>query len=284
MRSGARLAIAAGVVALALAGCSGSTNPDKPSAASPKVTASSDSSDGSTASASASAVKPTAGTCWRMPPASTADPDYWFDGSPQVPCTKPHTTESAASIVLTEPTIAEGQERAGECFEHVRVYVGVDPSNWVPWTILGFLPSKKEIADGASWLRCDVAFPAAWGSTRARTVAVAAEGLALKPPADFWACLNEPPTQQEQPFVSCERPHVYEETGTLALLEDLQRYPSPARLAAEGRRQCRAGVPPGHPHVAVTATWDPPAALKGGTELAGPCFMFDPERQPLPAR
>jgi hypothetical protein len=282
MRSQALLAIATGVVALALAGCSGSTNPDNPSAASPKVTASTESTDGSTASASA--VKPTAGTCWRVPPASTTDPDYWFDGSPQVPCTKPHTTESAAAITLTEPTIAEAQNRAGECFEHVRVYVGVDPSSWVPWHIFGFLPSKKEIADGASWLRCDVAFPAVWGSTRARTVAVAAEGLALKPPADFWACLDKPPTRQEQPFVSCQRPHAYEETGTLALLEDLQRYPSSATLRAEGRRQCRAGVPPGHPQVAVVASWDPPAALQGSSVLAGPCFMFDPKGQSLPPR
>jgi hypothetical protein len=218
-----------------------------------------------------------------VPPASTADPDYWFDGSPQVPCTKPHTTESAAVLTLTEPTLAEAQERAGECFEHVRVYVGVDTSSWVPWQIFGFLPSKEEIADGASWLRCDVAFPSAWGSVRARTVTVAAEGLARRPPADFWACLDEPPTQ-EQPFVSCKRPHAYEETGTLALLGDLQRYPSAARLAAEGRRQCRDGVPPGHPQVAVTANWDLPAALQGSTELAGPCYMFDPEGQPLSAR
>ena len=279
MRSRASPAIATtAVVLLTFAGCNGSTGPDDPSSESSRTTKSTD-------VASAAAAKPEIGTCWRVPTASATDPDYWFDDSPQVPCTKPHTAETAAVITLTEPTIAEARESSDPCWDYVRQYVGVDESSWVPWGDDVAMPSKADVADGASWLRCDAVFPRTWsvGFTEVRTTSVTAEGLADEPPSDFLACLNEPPTRM-QPFIPCDGPHAYEQTGTLALLEGLEQYPSAAELEAEGRKQCRKDVPPDHPNVAVTAAWDPPATLKHGTAMAGPCFMFSTDAQPLPAR
>ena len=253
MRSRALLAIATtGTVLLTVAGCNGSTTPEDPSSESSGTTESTD-------VASAAAAKPEIGTCWRVPAASAADPNYWFDDSPRVPCTESHTAETAAVITLPEPTIAEARAWSDSCWDYVRRYVGVDESSWVPWGYRAAMPSKAEVADGASWLRCDAVFPRTWGlgSAQVRTTNVAAEGLADQPPSDFLACLDEPPTRK-QPFVPCGRPHAYEQTGTLALLEGVERYPSGAELAAEGRKQCRRDVPVGQPDVAVTAAWDPP--------------------------
>ena len=88
------------------------------------------------------------------------------------------------------------------CWDYVRQYVGVDESSWVPWGDDVAMPSKADVADGASWLRCDAVFPRTWsvGFTEVRTTSVTAEGLADEPPSDFLACLNEPPTRM-QPFI-----------------------------------------------------------------------------------
>ena len=212
------------------------------------------------------------------------DPPDWFDDSSQVPCTEPHTTETALVIELSEPTTAEAKERVNECWNFVRVYVGINSATWVPWTFVGYLPSKQEVAAGASWLRCDAAFPETWAFDSARTTTETAHGLAYDHPQDFWACLDQPPAQAEQPFVSCDQPHAYEETGKLAILNGITQYPSAATLAAQARTQCRLGVPHGYRDVSVLAVWDPRSTLKQSSSIAGPCFMFNADGKPLPAR
>jgi hypothetical protein len=233
-----------------------------------------------------SGTMPEPGTCWNVPPESAVSEDYWFDDSAQVSCTDPHTTETAQVLELTEPTIAEAEDEAVLCGEYVRTYVGVDFQSWVPWGGSAFLPSKEQIADGASWLRCDVVFPGAgWDYDPVRTITVPVEGLADDPPGDFWACFDEPPsTTSKSPFVPCDRPHAYEETGTLASFLRLNEYPSAAELAAAAREQCREGVPEGYPDVALTAVWDPRDAFRPGAEVAGACFMYRADGTPLPAR
>jgi len=273
MRSRARLAAAAGVVSLALAGCEGSTDPERQLGESPEAAA------GGT---------PEVGTCWAVPAASAFDAQYWFDDSARVPCTEPHTTQTALAVPLAEPTIAAAKERVGEraggCWDVVRRYVGIDEEDWIPWGYAAYLPSKEEIANGASWVRCDAVFPETLAYHGARTITVPAAGLARDAPGDFWACLDQPPTQTEQPFVPCDQPHSYEQTGKLAILHGLDQYPSATELAAEARRQCRPGVPAGYEDVSVTAGWDPRSVLKDGSSIAGSCFMFNADGQPLPAR
>ena len=41
--------------------------------------------------------------------------DYWFDDSARVPCTEPHTTETAQVLELSAPTIAEAKQEAATC-------------------------------------------------------------------------------------------------------------------------------------------------------------------------
>ena len=145
-------------------------------------------------------------------------------------------------------------------------------------------PAKEEVAAGASWVRCDAFFQATTHRSSARTTNVSAKGIADAPPADYWACTDKPPDGADQPYVPCDRPHNYEQTGSLAILTSITEYPSAAERSAEAQRQCRDGVPAGYDDVTVDAVWDPRSSFEEGTELAGWCFMFYPDGRTLPAR
>jgi hypothetical protein len=260
--------LAATVVALSLA-LSGCGSGDDHSTAQP--------------SATSSPARPDVGTCWAVPPKDANDPNHWFDDSPTVPCNKPHNTETVTVPILTQPTVAEAKKMSNDvCWNAVRIYLGVDPEHWIPWMVGISLPSRMQIAEGASWLRCDAIFPADWNFGSIRSTTGSADGVAVDPPADLWACLNKDPKKSEQPFVPCDQPHQYEETGTLAILEGLAHYPSPATLAAEAQRQCSHAVHSEDGTITVTARWD--SAVSETGELAGPCFMFNKTGAPLAAR
>ena len=203
-----------------------------------------------------------------MPSGSVVDQQYWFDDSARVPCTEPHTTETVMAFSLPEPTIAEAEKALNFCDRHVRSYLGVDPKSWVPWSPVAFLPSEEEVAAGASWVRCDAFFQATTHRSSARTTNVSAKGIADAPPADYWACTEKPPDGADQPYVPCDRPHNYEQTGSLAILTSITEYPSAAERSAEAQRQCRDGVPAGYDDVTVDAVWDPRSSFEEGTELA----------------
>ena len=231
------------------------------------------------------ATQPEVGTCWNVPPRLLVA-DYWFDDSARVPCTEPHTTETAQVLELSAPTIAQAKQEGGDlCRDYVLNYVGVDGQRWIPWGSVMYLPSKAQVADGASWLRCDVVFLADWDyDSRIRTVSVAAEGLADDPPEDLWACLDQP-LSKDQPFVPCDRPHAYEATMTVAgFPPPVVEYPSAAELEAATQEQCRAAVPDAYADVEVTAWWDPPAVFRELGTVAGICFMYHADGTPMPPR
>src|SRR4051812_49256805 len=259
---GSRAWVVTAVCFVAVTGCSGSSDTQTSSAETPQA-------GGSAERSAAAADKPLPGTCWAVPAASVVDQQYWFDDSARVPCTEPHTTETVIAFSLPEPTIA-GAKKSLEslsCDVDVRSYLGVGPESWVPWSPAVFLPSKEEVAAGASWVRCDAFFPTTTDQSGARTTNVSANGIADAPPADFWACTDTPPDGPDEPFVPCDRPHNYEQTGRLALLTGVTEYPSVAERSIEARRQCREGVPVGRDGVAVDAAWQPRSVLEEGTQL-----------------
>jgi hypothetical protein len=229
---------------------------------------------------------PEEGTCWAVPPGKwSVQPEYWYDDSPTVPCSAPHTTETVKVLRLSEPTIDEAESTGIVCWDLVRRYLGVDPDSWVPWSVAAFLPSKEKVADGASWVRCDATFPKTWAINTPRTTTGSAESIADDPPPSAWACLDEDPQEAEQPFVPCDEPHTYEQTGKLAIINDLETYPGPAQLAEYARDLCTSTVPTELAGaVEVTAAWDPPRGLKESGYIAGACFMFTPSGEPLPPR
>jgi len=227
---------------------------------------------------------PDVGTCRAVPTDAVTDPDY-FDDSPKVPCSEPHTTETVKVLRLSEPTIAEAKEATakGACWEPVAAYLGVDSEHWVHWRSATFLPSREEIADGANWMRCDAVFPA-WDLGSVRSTTYPAAGVAVDPPAELWACLDEHPKKSEQSFVPCDQPHQYEQTGTLALLKHLEQYPAAAERDAAAKLQCAYDAQVDDTNITFTAVWDPRWALRESSEIAGACFMLDKTGQPLAPR
>jgi hypothetical protein len=219
-----------------------------------------------------------------VPPGAAADPEYWHDDSRQVPCTEEHTTETVKVFALEEPTPDAATLLAGRCWSAVRDYLGIDPTSWVPWSFTGFLPGRQQIADGASWARCDAVFPVVADYTGVRATTGSAQGIADDRPAEFWGCLDQSPAVDDQPYVPCSRPHAYEQTGTLAFIAGAGEYPSRAELEREARTQCAPTSPAGPADVSVTALWDPRAHWKPYQELAGACFVFRLDGEPLPAR
>jgi hypothetical protein len=168
--------------------------------------------------------------------------------------------------------------------DDVLLYLGIDEDSWIPWAFVAYLPSEEEVADGAGWMRCDTFFPTTTLTSSARTTDVSAKGIADDPPADFLACTDENPVKGDHAFVTCERPHTYEQTGTVAIVEGITEYPSPTERATEAQRQCRDGVPVGYGGVTVDAAWEPRSTYVEGTSLIGVCFMFYPDGRALPAR
>jgi Septum formation len=243
-----------------------------------------DSGADDSAAGSAEGGEPAIGTCWDVPAKDAMDPDYLFDNSPTVPCTEPHTTETAQVLQLSKPTIAEAKRQAGSCWDPVRVYLGVNPDHWVAWGWKVFLPSREQIADGASWMRCEAIFPVDWNFSSVRTTTGSAAEVAIDPPADLWACLAEHPKKSKQPFVPCDQPHQYEQIGTLAILNYLEEYPAPVELVVAARQQCAYALQGEVGELALTARWDPRSVLRDGAEIAGACFMSNKSGQPLPPR
>jgi hypothetical protein len=232
---------------------------------------------------SAAAHRPAEGTCWAVPARSAYDDTYWQDDSPQVPCGQEHTTETVVVLALTEPTAREAERRAVDmCWNYVRLYVGIDERSWIPWGMAAFLPSEEQIADGASWIRCDATFPdltTAEELARARTGSAA--GLADDPPPDYWACSDGRPTVTE-PAVPCAGPHAYEQTGRLALLSRLDAYPTKQERETAAV-QCEAGIPPRLRGYGMYIAWDPRSQFEQNGDVAGVCFVHDPSGS-LPAR
>ncbi len=275
-----RVSIAAWVAALVAVGalvsaCGGSTDSDEDSAGSPA--ASSTPTD-----EVALRGAPEVGTCWRLRYDDLLDPEYWFDDSPQVPCTEPHNTETAYVYPLDEPTAEAAEVLAEACWDRARRYVEVNVDNWVPWAFVMFLPSRQQVTDGASFLRCEVRFPANLALTEYTSLTYSVKGAATTRADELLPCLNGNPDMRRQPFLSCGKPHRYEATGQLALVDSVA-YPSPKVRRSEAA-QCRYGMPrhQDNPEHAVTVAWDPPEGFDG--ELDGVCFVYRQDGSWLPAR
>ena len=142
------------------------------------------------------------------------------------------------------------------------MFLGVDLDHWVPWQALVFLPSKAQVAKGASWVRCDVGIPARTQGTQQLAFTRSVEGAALDPPAGSVGVHPPVPCIQRapQPWHECAADHRYEATGTLVQLAGLTRYPSRAQLERRGTRLCRQRLTAHQRSHGLTAlaAWDPP--------------------------
>jgi len=231
---------------------------------------------------------PPTGTCWAVASELIAAGQITYDDSRQVPCTQPHTTETVSTFTLTEPTAKEAEPTGGTCGGIVGGYLNIDNESWIDADAFLFLPSKQQVADGASWVRCDVLIPGPWWTPVSLaprlpvTMTSSVKDAADKPTNDLWTCLGQSPTQ-DQPKVPCDRPHAYEATGTLAGLGALSAYPSATELQAEAQADCRPAVPRRLAGASVTAAWDGREEFYQGL-IRGVCFMYHEDGTLLPPR
>lgn len=233
----------------------------------------------------ARAPQPEPGTCWMASEADILNGDFRIAESEPVPCTEPHNLETAQLVPLSEPTVEEAKADVDLCWEYVREYIGVDPTSWIPWGLNAQLPSQEQIDAGASWMRCDAYFPTTSDSAGVRTSTSSAAGVADNPPVAWMACLDQHPRVIAQPFVPCDRPHLFEQTGMLAAIPDVSTYPSPAQLRAE-EDQCLERVTEQEQAagVGITVSWDPVEGFEPGADIFGACFKHHEDGTPLPPR
>ncbi|MBA8803611.1 hypothetical protein FB382_001902 [Nocardioides ginsengisegetis] len=223
--------------------------------------------------------------CRRVAPRDIADPDYWFDDSPVVPCSQPHNVETVAVLDAAAPSVSEAKHARSVCWELALRYVGIDETHWIPWQPLVFLPSRAQVvAGGTATVRCDIAFPLSDRPLRVRRTTWTARDAAHRHAEALWACTDSDPRTGTLSYLPCTRPHRFEATGRLALLFELPRYPSPARLERE-ESQCLHGLPARQRRrgIEAIAAWDSPKGFTGGI-LAGVCFVHRTDGRPLPPR
>jgi hypothetical protein len=226
---------------------------------------------------------PSRGTCWQVAPEHLV-PDHWFDDSPRVSCAEEHSTQTAAAVSVPEPTVAMAKRVGDDCWDYARKFIGVDEDHWIPWQVLVFLPSRQQVAAGASWVRCDVGIPAYTTGLRQLSVSRSVESAALEPPGDLWGCLRRSPLDaSRQSWHECGVEHRYEATGTLSVVRGLDGYPSRAQRERQGAPQCRQDLTPDQRarRLAALAAWDPPGGLADG-QLFGSCWAYRPDGEPLP--
>ena len=219
---------------------------------------------------------PELGDCWDVPPDKAFSRGYWHDASPRVSCSASHTTETVSVYPLERPTREKAELLAAGCHSDALRHLGVDTQHWLPWALVMYLPSREQVEAGASWLRCDVAFPADYPGTRPRRHTNASVEAAATGDNALWGCLDlDPRRPADQPLVPCSEPHRYESTGTLVTLEGLTAYPTRQALS-RAARQCRDDLPASQrdADVRVTARWDPEAwfdPVRG--EVYGGCWF-----------
>lgn len=250
----------------------GGGSPDPAPAPTPSPSFSLDPSPAS----NAAVHRPAEGTCWAVPADLVAYGKHWHDDSPQVPCRKQHTTETVAVLALAEPTAQEAEKRAVDmCREYARLYMSVDQRSWIPWGMAAFLPSEEQIADGASWIRCDATLPDLTTTDDvARVVTGSVKGVADAPPPESWACTDVLPSPSV-PAVPCDRPHAYEQTGRLALLGRLDEYPTKQQRETAAV-QCESGISRRLRGYPIDIAWDSPDDFVPNGDVAGVCFVHDP--------
>lgn len=265
-----------------LAGCDSSSPP--PSSADSATWSSGDSHADSGAE-SALRDAPEVGTCRAVPAGKALSHRYWFDDSPVVPCSEPHTTETVLVVELDSPTPKQASDFDQVCWDKARNYVASDATAWIPWTEAEYLPSKEQIANGASWFRCDVTLAADTPYRHPRSLLESVENAAVERGDQLLPCLNDDPrSRQVQPILPCSKPHHYESTGTLAIINDVTAYPSPARLRKEGATQCRSGLTPKQlRELDSLAIWDQPEAFSGG-DIAATCWLYRTDGTLMPPR
>ena len=159
--------------------------------------------------------------------------------------------------------------------------LGISPDLALVSAALRTRQTWEAVADGASWLRCDSGFPSNFASTDMQRVDFTHKNAAQDHAEQLQACLDRPPTVNDQPLVACAAPHAYESTGRVAALTGLSAFPSADQLR-RAERQCRVGLPPeqSSPDFETVASWDAKEQVQSGRYF-GVCFVHRTDGSPM---
>lgn len=193
---------------LAMAACGTSSPSSEPSP--------SQSTDPSGSPTAVADHRPQVGQCRQL---TAADIRPRTNETPTVPCTRPHTAITYAVIdnvpLTTLSSTSEDYLRAHlapMCGKRFSKALGPSPSTAIDVNLAWYIPTAEEIADGARWVRCDVA-AYDYGTGRKAHQAVAIyplpkHGLPLFPRgAKVPDSLSECWTTKA--MVRCSQPHTY---------------------------------------------------------------------------
>ena len=196
---------------------------------------------------------------------------------------EPRATETAGYLYLTDATVAEAKKQEGNCAATVRSYMSLGPASWIPWGTALFLPSRAQVAEGASGCAATPRSPQrdnyprrgpACGPSRCQShTSPTTRRPSFKP-----ASTSHPPrTSRTSPARSCTPTNKPGRSPT----SRASRSTPPQRSGTKRRKSsARTTYPEGVTDVSVTAVWDAPEGFEPGNDVGAVCFFFHTDGTP----
>jgi hypothetical protein len=184
-----------------------------------------------TPTASAGPGAPPLGRCYRM---TDAEADQETHAGPPVDCASPHQTRTYHVGVLPRNDRDYDSDKAGDlCTDRLPGSLGITQEE-VDSSVLGivyFGPSAGQWADGARWVRCDVAAFTADGLGELPDVDLS-DGL----PDSLVRCLREVARSPGYVEVTCDEPHDYRWAGSFEVAGST--YPGDDVIRQQAAERC----------------------------------------------
>ena len=220
---------------------------------------------------------PEVGQC-RNTPDSNLGPKDWFDGSPVVDCSQPHTLQTLYIIDTDDEITSSLVAQLEDNCDNAKVADYVDSPGFGAYNLVWPIangPTPEQVSAGQSWIRCDAGILAESHCCRPLApVSTSLEGAMDEHLARYQQCLAEvPDLDRSQPLVSCEEPH-RAEMPTVGVRLDASKYPSAAKLKKSGQSLCGELVADRDDadSLVLTPAWQPENEWQGGTLFAA-CWI-----------
>jgi hypothetical protein len=214
------------------------------------------------------------------------------DSSRPISCSEPHTTETVGAFGLPKPTMKQAEHFAHACRDEMTTYLGVGgppvPAPDYPFAPRLFIPTPAQVADGQSWVRCDVMVLADTHFSRVAERSGSLKDVVFNSPMALWLCLDQPYTpKHDQRFTSCLQPHRAEVTDLGLSFPAGGGYPSHATLVRQGHEQCARLLskrPDGELLDSAPVWWtEQQWKFYGEPIVRGGCWFWRADGKPLPS-
>jgi len=150
---------------------------------------------------------PEVGEC-RRPPNSLLGANDWVDPTKPIPCSRPHTLETAEVLETGEGlTLKVARQLAPSCEAAAWTYLNMN-EHVVKLAFAVSTASPEQREAGQSWVRCDVGVYTETDASGLDLLRGSMHNDVGFHPERYVLCLRSPPTPDaSQPFSSCEEPH-----------------------------------------------------------------------------